>query len=56
MLESLPFLGQCPEQILGMNSAASPITPRGSSTPMFSNTSRIMGSEVRKTHLPQHQE
>ena len=50
-------LGWCPEQTLGMNSIASPTTPRGSSTPRHSNMPWIIGSEVRRTkHLPPHQE
>lgn len=50
-------LGQCPVQTLGMNSAASPTTPIGSSTPRSPNTPRIIGSEARRTqHLPQHRE
>jgi hypothetical protein len=37
-------LSPCLEQMLGMNSTASPITPRGSSTPRSSNTLRIPGA------------
>ena len=42
---TLSCLGQCPEQTLGVNSAASPTTPRGSLTPRRSNTPRITGSQ-----------
>jgi hypothetical protein len=41
------------EQNLGVNSVASPTTPRGRSTPRHFNTPRIIGSEVRRAqHLP----
>jgi hypothetical protein len=35
----------CPKQTLGMNSAASPKTPSGSSTPKCSNLTRSTGSQ-----------
>ena len=38
-------LGQCPEQTLGMNSTASPTTPRGSVTPRHSNKPRSPGAQ-----------
>jgi hypothetical protein len=48
----LVWLGQCPEQNLGSNSAANPTTSRGSSTLRCSNAPRIRGLEVRRTqHL-----
>jgi hypothetical protein len=36
------------------NRATSPTTHRGSSTPKLSNTPRMSGSEVRRTHRSQH--
>jgi hypothetical protein len=48
-------LDWCHEWTLGVNSSACPTTPRGSTTPKCSNTSRIIGLEVRITkHVPQH--
>ena len=48
-------LDRCHEWTLGVNSEACPTTPRGSTTLKCSNTSRIIGLEVRSTkHVPQH--